>query len=218
MPTELAPTVADDSTLPRFAVPSEVRQWGARVHVAQRSAPRVAMMLSETVLLYAAFVTLGETIDRWYGWVLAWIGLVMCMMRVDAVHHEAVHRSLFGRRWANDVVAGLSGAIEGSSEFDITGDRILAFWFAGFGYLCGRRDGYPAIGYGNAELIRDLVRNLNQFRGVTGDFAINFLIDTGNISGRAVPEGNSERDGANVEILHLGHRDRLEYLVWRKTH
>src|SRR4029079_6117213 len=113
MPTELAPTVADDSTLPRFAVPSEVRQWGARVHVAQRSATRVALMLSETVLLYAAFIAVGETIDRWYAWVVAWIGLVMCMMRVDAVHHEAVHRSLFVRRWANDVVAGLSGAIEG---------------------------------------------------------------------------------------------------------
>jgi fatty acid desaturase len=111
--TELAPTVAEDSTLPRFAVPAEVRQWGARVHVAERSVWRVTVMLIESAFFYIGFVALGQTIDRWYGWVVAWIGLVMCMMRIDAVHHEAVHRSLFVRRWANDVAAGLTGALEG---------------------------------------------------------------------------------------------------------
>ena len=113
MPTELAPTVAEDSTLPLFAVPAEIRQWGARVRVAQRSATRATLMLVETALFYAAFVALGQTIDRWWGWVMAWIGLVMCMMRIDAAHHEAVHRSLYVRRWPNDVIASVTGAFEG---------------------------------------------------------------------------------------------------------
>jgi fatty acid desaturase len=113
MPTELAPSVAEDSTLPLFAVPAEIRQWGARVRVADRNLVRVTAMLVETVLLYASFVALGEFIDRWWGWVIAWVGLVICMMRIDAVHHEAVHRSLFVHRRPNDLVATVSGALEG---------------------------------------------------------------------------------------------------------
>jgi fatty acid desaturase len=113
MLTELAPAVADDSTLPLFAVPADIRQWGARVRLADRSPARATAMLIETVVLYAAFGMLGQSIDRWWAWGVAWIGLVMCMMRIDAVHHEAVHRSLFTGRWPNDVVAGISGALEG---------------------------------------------------------------------------------------------------------
>ncbi|MEO7371565.1 MAG: hypothetical protein ABIZ69_11910, partial [Ilumatobacteraceae bacterium] len=112
MPTELAPTVAEDSTLPLFAVPAEIRQWGARVRVADRSAMRASLMLVETVVLYAGFVAVGQSIGTWWGWLLAWAGIVTCMLRVDAVHHEAVHRSLFVRRWPNDFVAGVTGAIE----------------------------------------------------------------------------------------------------------
>ena len=85
MPTELAPSVAEDSTLPQFAVPADVRQWGARVRLADRNAIRATAMLVETILLYGAFIVLGQSIDRWWGWVVAWIGLVMCMMRIDAV-------------------------------------------------------------------------------------------------------------------------------------
>ncbi len=121
MPTELAvPTpdvqlqaVAEDSTLPLFAVPAEIRQWGSRVRLADRNAARVTAMLVETVVLYVGFVMLGQWIDHWFGWVVAWVGLVLCMMRIDAVHHEAVHRSLYRRTWANDVIAGISGALEG---------------------------------------------------------------------------------------------------------
>ena len=113
MPTELAPTVAEDSTLPLFAVPADVRQWGLRVRLSDRSTVRATLMLIETALLYAAFVVVGESISPWWGWILAWVGLVMCMMRLDAVHHEAVHRSLFVRRWPNDVIAGITGALEG---------------------------------------------------------------------------------------------------------
>lgn len=83
------------------------------MRLADRDAVRAAAMLAETAVLYVAVVVLGETIDRWWGWVIAWIGLAMCMMRIDAVHHEAVHRSLFRRRWLNDVVANVSGALEG---------------------------------------------------------------------------------------------------------
>jgi fatty acid desaturase len=113
MPTELAPTVAEDSTLPLFAVPSDIRQWGLRVRLADRSTIRATLMLVETALLYAAFIVVGESLGTWWGWMLAWVGLVMCMMRLDAVHHEAVHRSLFVRRWPNDVIAGITGALEG---------------------------------------------------------------------------------------------------------
>jgi|GEM_PF-7010561 len=113
MPTALAPTVADDSTLPLFAVPADIRQWGARVRLADRSAVKATLMLIETVALYATFIVVGELIGTWWGWIPAWAGLVMCMMRLDAVHHEAVHRSLFEQRWPNDVIAGVSGAMEG---------------------------------------------------------------------------------------------------------
>jgi fatty acid desaturase len=113
MPTELAPAVADDSTLPLFAVPADIRQWGARVRLADRSPVRATAMLFETLVLYTAFCLLGQSIDRWWGWVVAWVGLVMCMMRIDAVHHEAVHRSLFVHRWPNDLIAGVAGAFEG---------------------------------------------------------------------------------------------------------
>ena len=113
MPTELADSIADDSLLPLFAVPTEIRQWGARVRLADRNALRATVMLIETVVLYVAMILVGETIDRWWGWAIAWIGLMMCMMRVDAVHHEAVHRSLFVRRLPNDIVGSLTGAIEG---------------------------------------------------------------------------------------------------------
>ncbi|MEP7114696.1 MAG: fatty acid desaturase [Ilumatobacteraceae bacterium] len=113
MPTELAPIVAEDSTLPLFAVPAEIRQWGARARLADRNAARATMMLAETVVLYAAFIALGESIDRWWGWAIAWVGLVMCMMRIDAAHHEAVHRSLYVRRLPNDLIAAITGAFEG---------------------------------------------------------------------------------------------------------
>ncbi len=72
-----------------------------------------SLMLVETAVLYATFIVIGQTIDRWWGWVIAWVGLVMCMMRIDAAHHEAVHRSLYVRRWPNDVIASLTGAFEG---------------------------------------------------------------------------------------------------------
>ena len=113
MPTELADAVADDTTLPLFAIPAEIRQWGARVRLADRNATRATVMLIESGLLYVAFIGLGESIDRWWGWGLAWIGLVMCMMRIDAVHHEAIHRSLYARRWLNDAVAAVTGTLEG---------------------------------------------------------------------------------------------------------
>lgn len=113
MPTELAEPVADDSSLPLFAVPAEIRRWGARVRLAERNATRATVMLAHTAAMYVAFVVIGETIDHWWGWAVSWIGLVMCMMRIDAVHHEAIHRSLYVRRWLNDVVAGLTGAAEG---------------------------------------------------------------------------------------------------------
>ena len=113
MSTELAVTVADDSTLPLFAVPAEIRQWGARVRLADRNAVRASTMLVETVVLYVALVVVGQTIDRWWGWVIAWTGLTLCMMRIDAIHHEAVHRSLYQRRWMNDLIGCVSGALEG---------------------------------------------------------------------------------------------------------
>jgi fatty acid desaturase len=113
MPTELAPPVAEDSTLPLFAVPAAIRQWGARVRLADRNALRATVMLVETVFFYAVLVAVGESIDRWWGWVIAWTGLVMCMMRIDAVHHEAIHRSLYVRRWPNDLIAAISGSLEG---------------------------------------------------------------------------------------------------------
>ena len=113
MLTELGPTVADDSTLPLFAVPADLRRWGARVRLADRSAARASWMLCETALLYVGVVFLGETIDRWWGWAIAWVGLVVCMMRIDAAHHEAIHRSLYVRRWPNDLVAVIAGALEG---------------------------------------------------------------------------------------------------------
>ena len=74
---------------------------------------RATLMLIETALLYAAFIVIGESIGTLVGLDIAWVGLVMCMMRIDAVHHEAVHRSLFVRRWPNDVIAGITGAMEG---------------------------------------------------------------------------------------------------------
>lgn len=113
MPTELAPPVAEDSTLPLFAVPAEIRQWGARVRLADRSAVRATSMLAVTAAAYVSFVAFGQSVDRWWGWVIAWIGLVMCMMRIDAAHHEAVHRSLYAHRWPNDLIAGFTGAFEG---------------------------------------------------------------------------------------------------------
>ena len=113
MPTELAEPVAEDSTLPLFAVPAEIRQWGARMQLAERSVWRATAMLVETAVLYAGCIVLGQAIDRWWGWVLAWVGLVMCMMRIDAVHHEAIHRSLYRHRWVNDIIAAVSGAVEG---------------------------------------------------------------------------------------------------------
>jgi fatty acid desaturase len=112
MPTELA-EFADDSTFPLFAVPADIRQWGARVRLADRNAVRATGMILETALLYVVIVIVGQSLDRWWGWVIAWSGLTLCMMRIDAVHHEAVHRSLYVRRWSNDLVACISGAIEG---------------------------------------------------------------------------------------------------------
>jgi fatty acid desaturase len=113
MLTEMADAVADDSALPLFAVPAEIRQWGARVRLADRNAARATAMLVETAVVYGLFVVFGEWIGQWWGWVLAWIGLVMCMMRIDAVHHEAIHRSLYSRRWLNDGIASVTGALEG---------------------------------------------------------------------------------------------------------
>lgn len=113
MPTELAVAVADETTLPPFAVPADIRQWGARVRLADRNAVRASAMLVETVLLYSALVVVGQTVDRWWGWMVAWIGLTLCMMRIDAIHHEAVHRSLYRRRWTNDLIGCVSGALEG---------------------------------------------------------------------------------------------------------
>lgn len=113
MPTDLAEPVAVDTTLPRFVVPSDIRRWGAEHRLAERSVTRVWRMLAETALFYVALVLVGESVDRWWGWLAAWVGLAMVMMRLDAVHHEAIHRTLFRRRWPNDVVASLAGALEG---------------------------------------------------------------------------------------------------------
>ena len=86
---------------------------GARVRLADRSAVRVTGMLIETAALYISITVVAQSVDRWWMWVIAWVGLVMCMMRVDAVHHEAVHRSLYVNRWPNDLIAGFAGALEG---------------------------------------------------------------------------------------------------------
>lgn len=70
-------------------------------------------MLVETACWYGAFIAVGEFVGTWWGWILAWVGLVACMMRIDAIHHEGVHRSLFRNRFGNDVVATVTGALEG---------------------------------------------------------------------------------------------------------
>jgi fatty acid desaturase len=113
MPIELADSVADDSTLPLFAVPAEIRQWGARVRLADRNAARATAMLVVTGLFYVGLVVVGQSIDRWWGWVIAWIGLTVCMLRIDAVHHEAIHRSLYAHRLPNDLIGCITGALEG---------------------------------------------------------------------------------------------------------
>lgn len=111
--TELAPSVAEDSTLPRFAVPADIRRWGTENRVAARSARRATLMLVETIALYAAIVAVAELVGTWWSWVFAWVGLVAMMMRLDAVHHEAVHRSLYRNRPANDVLASVTGGLTG---------------------------------------------------------------------------------------------------------
>ena len=70
-------------------------------------------MLVVTGLIYVGLVVMGQSIDRWWGWVIAWIGLTMCMLRIDAVHHEAIHRSLYVHRFPNDLIGCFTGAIEG---------------------------------------------------------------------------------------------------------
>jgi fatty acid desaturase len=109
----MAPTVAADSTLPRFAVSSAARAWAKEHQIAQRRPGKATLMLVATAAWYAALVALGEAIDAWWGWAIAWIGLVAVMMRIDAIHHEGVHRSLFENRAGNDVVATVTGALEG---------------------------------------------------------------------------------------------------------
>ena len=113
MPTELADSVADDSTLPLFAVPAEIRRWGARVRLAERNAARATAMLVVTGLLYVGLVVMGQSIDRWWVWMIVWIGLTTCMLRIDAVHHEAIHRSLYVHRFPNDLIGCITGAVEG---------------------------------------------------------------------------------------------------------
>lgn len=109
----LSPTVADDSTLPRFAVSREARTWAKEHEIARRRPGKAVVMLVVTAAWYAVFVAFGEIIDAWWGWVVAWVGLVAVMMRLDAVHHEGVHRSLFRSRAGNDAVAIVTGALEG---------------------------------------------------------------------------------------------------------
>lgn len=109
----LAPSVADDTTLPRFAVDPEARAWAKQHQIAQRRPGRASIMLTSTFLWYAGLVALGEVIGTWWGWAVSWLGLVAVMMRIDAIHHEGVHRSLFHSRVGNDVVASVTGALEG---------------------------------------------------------------------------------------------------------
>ncbi len=111
--TALAPSVAEDSALPRFAIPADVRRWGVEHQVAARSHLRATVMLVETIALYAAFIAVGELVGTWWAWTIAWTGLVAVMMRLDAIHHEAVHRSLYRNRALNDVIAGVTGGLEG---------------------------------------------------------------------------------------------------------
>ena len=59
-------------------------------------------------------VVVGQSIDRWWGWVIAWVGLTICMMRIDAVHHEAdPPQPLRPTRCTNDLIGCISGAVEG---------------------------------------------------------------------------------------------------------
>lgn len=109
----LSPSVADDTTLPRFAIPQEARKWGANNKIAERQAGRATRMLAATIAWYAGLVLFGEAIDTWWGWTISWLGLVAVMMRIDAIHHEGVHRSLFHSRLGNDLVASVTGALEG---------------------------------------------------------------------------------------------------------
>ena len=111
--TVLASAVAEEATLPRFGVPAEVRDWGMEHRISERDPARAVRMLLVTAIWYLAFVVGGELLSSWWGWALVWTGLVGCMMRLDGIHHEGAHRSLFESRWANDLVASVSGAMEG---------------------------------------------------------------------------------------------------------
>lgn len=108
-----ADPVADDSALPRFAVPRAVRDWGRQHNITAPAPRRAAAMLAQTALWYAASVAFAELVGTWWAWVVAWISLVGCMIRIDTIHHESVHRSLFRRRAANDLVGCVAGALEG---------------------------------------------------------------------------------------------------------
>jgi fatty acid desaturase len=109
----LANSVADNATLPRLNVPAHARSWARQHAISQRRPRRAALMLIETGAWSVASVAFAEVVATWWAWSIAWISLVACIMRLDAIHHEAVHRSLFHGRFANDLVATVAGGLSG---------------------------------------------------------------------------------------------------------
>jgi fatty acid desaturase len=109
----LAESIAEDSALPRFFVPRDARDWGRRNAISERDPRRAALMLVETAVWYAASILFAEVVGTWWAWAITWISVVACMMRIDAIQHEGVHRSLFRSKFGNDLVACIAGTLEG---------------------------------------------------------------------------------------------------------
>ena len=94
-------------------------------------------------------------------------------------------------------------------------DRVAGRAFDDHGY---RRDGNSLVGDANAEFVTDAIDSFNQ----TICVAMN-LVDYsrgGAFDGfaGAVAQTEAQRDGANVEMFHLRHRDRLEDFCLRVFH
>jgi len=64
----------------------------------------------------------------------------------------------------------------------------------------------------NSELLADFIDDGHESRGDGADLVTGFLRDTRHRVALAVEQAESERDGAHVEMLHLGHRDCLQDL------
>jgi hypothetical protein len=102
---------ADDFVDQYTYIRSEIRQWARTAEITQPNLRLSLISIAEGVGLWSTGIILGTALGGWTGRLVGWPVIMAALIRLQYLFHESAHRSVFHRRWLNDLLGALLGSL-----------------------------------------------------------------------------------------------------------